>query len=448
MRWLVRLIDGIILSICACVFVIISYVEGTFWKIIYTLVLIFLYFIVNLVPSIPNFRIKSIKCKTLADGVDLYASYAVATTVVAIFYMVFLLSGRAIADFRYLHIFFSIMISVMSLALVFFNATLKVGVMSKQVELPQKIIGVMWGGIPFLNLPVLSFVVLIADEEVKFEYNKEKLNKKRRHKKICKTRYPILLVHGVFFRDFQNFNYWGRIPEELEANGAKIYYGNHQSALSIADSAKELTNRITQIVEDTGCGKVNIIAHSKGGLDCRYAISKCGMEKYVASLTTINTPHRGCVFADYLLNKIPLRTKKRVASTYNKAMTKLGDTNPDFMRAVVDLTYEKCAEFNKNVPDSNKVYCQSVGSKLNKARNGKFPWNLSYNFVKHFGGVNDGIVSETSFAWGCDYKLITTNGRRGVSHGDMTDLYRDNIPGFDVREFYVQLVNDLKQKGF
>ena len=30
----------------------------------------------------------------------------------------------------------------------------------------------------------------------------------------------------------------------------------------------------------------------------------------------------------------------------------------------------------------------------------------------------------------------------------MIDLNRENIPGFDVREWYVQLVQQLKQKGF
>jgi triacylglycerol lipase len=30
----------------------------------------------------------------------------------------------------------------------------------------------------------------------------------------------------------------------------------------------------------------------------------------------------------------------------------------------------------------------------------------------------------------------------------MIDLNRENIDGFDVREFYVQLVSDLKNKGF
>ena len=40
------------------------------------------------------------------------------------------------------------------------------------------------------------------------------------------------------------------------------------------------------------------------------------------------------------------------------------------------------------------------------------------------------------------------SGKRGISHGDVIDLSRKNIPGFDVREFYVQLVKDLKERGF
>ena len=62
------------------------------------------------------------------------------------------------------------------------------------------------------------------------------------------------------------------------------------------------------------------------------------MAPYVASLTTINTPHRGCEFADYLLGKIPEKQQQMVADAYNSALKKLGDTNPDFIAAVTDLT--------------------------------------------------------------------------------------------------------------
>lgn len=84
---------------------------------------------------------------------------------------------------------------------------------------------------------------------------------------------PCVACARCVFRDSAYFNYWGRVPAELIANGAEIYYGNHESAASVDDSAKEIAERIKQIVAETGCEKLNIIAHSKGGLDCRKAIA-------------------------------------------------------------------------------------------------------------------------------------------------------------------------------
>ena len=196
-----------------------------------------------------------------------------------------------------------------------------------------------------------------------------------------------------------------------------------------------------------GCQKVNVIAHSKGGLDIRCAVNQSDIGRYIASITTINTPHRGCEFAQYLLEKIPVKMQEKIAGTYNSAMRKLGDKNPDFMAAVNDLTADTCKKMDSGFGIPEGIFCQSVGSKLNKATNGKFPLNFTYNLVKYFDGPNDGLVSETSFEWGEKYTFITTDGKRGVSHGDMIDLNRENIDGFDVREFYVSLVADLKNRG-
>jgi len=180
-----------------------------------------------------------------------------------------------------------------------------------------------------------------------------------------------------------------------------------------------------------------------------YDLSACrtALEDYVASLTTINTPHRGCIFADFLLDKIPAEVKDEIADKYNTTLKKLGDPNPDFLAAVNDLTASHCTEFDAGTPVPAGVYCQSIGSTVKKAAGGKFPLNFSYHLVKHFDGSNDGLVSEQSFAWGENYRLLTPTGDRGISHGDMIDLNRENIEGFDVREFYVQLVNDLKNRG-
>lgn len=210
----------------------------------------------------------------------------------------------------------------------------------------------------------------------------------------------------------------------------------------------ELAARIRQIVEETGCEKVNIIAHSKGGLDSRAAIAHCGMAPYVATLTTINTPHRGCIFAEYLLGKVPEAAQQKIASTYNAALKRLGDEDPDFLAAVTDLTESACLARNETTPDVPGVVYESVMSYCRKARHGKFPLNMTYPIVKHFDGLNDGLVSVESAKWGGKFTLLEPSGKQGISHGDVVDLNRENVKGFDVREFYVNLVADLKQRGY
>ncbi len=317
---------------------------------------------------------------------------------------------------------------------------------SVQLGLKTRIWGAMVGWIPVINLIMLVKIIRTCSKEVVFETGVAERDAKRKSERICHTKYPILLVHGVFFRDSDHLNYWGRIPGELEANGAVIYYGEHNSANSVRDSGKELEARIRQIIEETGCEKVNIIAHSKGGLDSRAVIDTA--PSLVASLTTINTPHRGCEFADYFFNKIPENQKQAIAKRYNTLATKLGDVDPDFISAVYDLTSTACDKFNAETKDDPNIFYQSYGSVLQKARSGKFPLNLTYNLVKIFDGENDGLVGTGSFPWGESAMLLrNTKTKRGISHGDVIDLNRENIDGFDVREFYVQIVKNLKEKG-
>lgn len=333
-------------------------------------------------------------------------------------------------------------------ALVFWNGMLRIFFTSEQLAIKWRVIAVLCGLIPLVNLTVLVKMMIITGEEIDFEQDRILREEKRKSEQVCKTKYPIFMVHGIFFRDFEHLNYWGRIPKALEENGATIYYGDHMSSASIEKSAEELVRKLQILCEERHFDKVNVIAHSKGGLDMRYAISKLGADKYVASLTTINTPHRGCIFAEYLLNKIPEEARNTIADKYNEIFRKLGDEDPNFLEGVSNLTFGFCEQFNKEVKDVKGIMYNSVGSKLNRATNGRFPLNMSHPLVKHFDGENDGLVGEDSFKWGSKYTYLTVKGRRGISHADMIDLNRENIPGFDVREFYINLVHDLKNKGF
>ena len=341
----------------------------------------------------------------------------------------------------------SAVICVLAHTVLFWNGIICVYCTSVQLGIKHRVVGLVCGPIPVANLFALRKIIAVTAEEVRFETEKCLLNEKRAAEKICKTKYPVLLVHGVFFRDSKLLNYWGRVPAELERNGAEVYYGNHQSALSVEASAAELAARIKEVLRESGAEKVNIIAHSKGGLDTRYAICKLGMAPYVASLTTVNTPHRGCGFADYLLEKIPENVQKSFADKYNKAAHALGDESPDFMAAVRDLTAQRCRELNGELEMPCGIFCASIGSVLASPVSGKFPLNFSYPLVKYFDGTNDGLVAESSFEFGEKFTLLKAPGARGISHGDMIDLNRENIRGFDVREFYVGVLADLRERG-
>ncbi len=388
------------------------------------------------------------KLRACAHGVEMLHIFLLSTTVTVVVHLVrlpMLWRGEWKAWLL------SAGIAILVEAFVFWNGMLCLYLCSGDLGLRWRIIGALCGLIPILNLVVLYKIMKTVRHEVDFEYDRIKRNRARKKDKVCETKYPILLVHGVFFRDSKKLNYWGRIPTDLEANGATVYYGNQPSAASVKDSARMLAARIREIVAETGCEKVNVIAHSKGGLDIRAALAFEGIAPYVASVTTVNTPHRGCKFADVLLTTAPEEFRSKIASTYNAAAKLLGDENPDFLAAVGDLTAERCAELNTETAGeaahTEGILCRSVHSRLDHATSGQFPLNCTYLVARWFDGPNDGLVSDESASWGESHLMLTASGKRGISHGDMIDLNRENIPGFDVREFYVGWVADLKSRG-
>ena len=96
----------------------------------------------------------------------------------------------------------------------------------------------------------------------------------------------------------------------------------------------------------------------------------------------------------------------------------------------------------------DSVYYQSVTSIMKKRRSAGFPLNLVYPIVRKAEGDNDGLVAIESAKWGKFLGVLQCEGMRGISHADMIDLMRENIDGFNVREYYIKLVKGLKEKGF
>ena len=442
MHILFLFIDCIVVFLTANIMAAAVFIDRPLATVPVGILLVLAYIAINVFPGI--YRTGRFKLTVLAGGSDLLLAFMITLVPEIAVFTVMVLSG-------YFNLVQIIGIGIMALiteAIVFWNGIIRVYMTSVQLGLRTRILGAIFGMIFPLNIYFLIKIIVLTRREAVFEIYRVKLEESRKGQDICKTKYPLLLVHGVFFRDSKALNYWGRTPETLIQNGAEIYYGDQQSALSVIDSAHEIAGRIEEIIRRTGAEKVNIIAHSKGGLDCRYAISNLGMDKYVASLTTVNTPHHGCLFVEHLFNKIAPSVREKMALAYNTALKKIGDKSPDFLAAVGDLRNSRVEELNAVTPDMEGVFYQSCGSMARKAKSGRFPLNVSYPLVKKYDGANDGLVATESMKWGDNFRLVSVKGKRGVTHADMIDLNRENVPGFDVREFYVGVVSDLKNRGF
>ncbi len=260
------------------------------------------------------------------------------------------------------------------------------------------------------------------------------------------TKYPIILVHGLAAKDqFTLISSWGRIPQFLSKQGFKIYLGNTDAWGSYADNAKILQNTIEKVIKEQNSPKVNIIAHSKGGIDSRYLISKLGYGSKIASLTTISTPHRGSELADLIVE-----SKKLDSPLVKQAIKVLlfiyKESNVDPHQLAHQLTRPQMELFNQENLDSPEVYYQSFSTIMHKETD-DLSSLLTYRYIKKITGENDGVVSTWSAKLGKTYELI--DGKtRGISHPEIVDIKKIKIAGIDIPSKYLELVTSLERKGF
>lgn len=115
---------------------------------------------------------------------------------------------------------------------------------------------------------------------------------------------PVLLIHGYA----SDKSTWSKWEDLLKKDGITFYpitfYKSDDKCGSAADHAKELNLQVQQILKNmttTGSSpkQVNVVGHSKGGLDARVflANNSYSANKAVANLIMIGTPNRGSPIA-------------------------------------------------------------------------------------------------------------------------------------------------------
>jgi triacylglycerol lipase len=253
---------------------------------------------------------------------------------------------------------------------------------------------------------------------------------------VPKLRAPILLVHGLMgFNEVKLgpwtiARYFPGIPELLRQAGNRVLAPRVSATGGVAVRAAQLKAFLDREAPGEA---VHILAHSMGGLDSRYLISRLRMAERVLSLTTIATPHRGTAFADWGLRRL------------GRLMRPLFDLFDLPFQAFEDVTTARCREFNAQVPDAPGVRYFAVAGR----HEGDWiapEWQLPFQIVSQAEGPNDGVVSvasasygESTEVWEGDHlSLINWPDRRARWRGRRLDRTAD----------FARLIRRLADEGF
>ena len=254
---------------------------------------------------------------------------------------------------------------------------------------------------------------------------------------IC--RYPIILVHGIGIKDFKFLRAFGRIERTLKEAGFTVYTAKTDGFGATESNAVQLKAFITGVLIKEKTKKVNIVAHSKGGLDSRYMIKRLGMENKVATLTTLCTPHKGSPIASFIM-RAPKPILKFAAFWVNLVYRIFGDSRPDALKVCNELKLHADDE-----PLNNGVYCQSYSTTLKSSRD-DFLMGIPLMF-SHFleNGSSDGLVSAESSKFE-NYRGDCIDGCIRIRKWSILWSNRKNASAFTL--FICNFAKNLPSAGF
>ena len=290
--------------------------------------------------------------------------------------------------------------------------------------------------------------------------------------------YPIVLAHGFFgFDDFAGVGfvrYFFNVRDDLADHGeAEVYTPAVDPFNDSETRGRQLLAHIEHILAETGAAKVNIIAHSQGGLDARVVANL--RPDLIASITTISTPHRGSRASDVLLRVI---ADDRFRDLVDAMVRVIGapiytadGRETSVFTAIRQFSSEGIDVFNAAHPNEASVsYFSVAGRSTNRYALSECVFSGRPDFITRWDvnldpleplltvpgaivddGVflptpNDGLVSIESARWGRFLGCIPADHLDEVGQllGDRAGLLND----FDYLRFYRDLVGYIRAQGF
>jgi len=250
---------------------------------------------------------------------------------------------------------------------------------------------------------------------------------------------PVVLHHGLFGYDeiklgSKRISYFLGIDKAILDRGHPLIVPRVHPCGATAKRAGQLKKTILDQLRamDRASERVVIIAHSLGGLDARYMLSKLEMADRVAALVTITTPHRGSPYADWVVRNVG----RRMGGL--RMMQLLGID----VGGILDLTTENCSRFNDEITDVPGVRYYSVSAARPRNQVPAFAQH-AHRTVYEAEGDNDALVSIKSSTWANHLGVWPadhwhTINRRRNSPRDTTG---------DIAPYYLGVLDQLKRQG-
>lgn len=237
----------------------------------------------------------------------------------------------------------------------------------------------------------------------------------------------IVFVHGILgFSSLRilgkQIHYYRALPPLLSGGPVPIHFPTLPSVGLIEDRARALSDYLGSL----GADHIDLIAHSMGGLDCRYLIHNLDPQQRVRSLTTIATPHRGSPLAQWTLeNGGPIYGWLRRIS----------------QPGVHDLTPQACARFNAEISDRPDVRYRSYAG-VRPVAEMPLPFRTWTRAMQQSDGDNDCQVPVSSATWGEFQGTLRADHLELVGWSFAWPNKRTVRP-FDHLGFYRRLVQEL-----
>lgn len=263
------------------------------------------------------------------------------------------------------------------------------------------------------------------------------------------TRYPIVLVHGwTGFDEIGPLEYFYEIPGMLTDRGYQQFVAVLDPYNSVEVRSGQLAAQVDEFLEAGRARKINIIAHSQGGLDSRRLISTLGYGDRVSALVTFATPHQGTPVTDVALGLLPGAGEEALFLLLNLLGASVAGSESDAEASFYSLSQEYVVnEFNPSNPDDERVSYISwtgrtclFGISCDDICDIEIRW--SYDIIYLLEGPNDGMVPVSSAPWG-DYR-----GEVPADHFDeVGQLFGITGAHFEHEDFYLERARDLAAEG-